>query len=349
MYKGALIGFGAVAENGHVPALLAKKDVFKICAVAEPSEERRAAAERFFPGVRAYASLDALLENEKHLDFADIASPPVYHFSCIKKCLKAKLNVLCEKPLVFKHNDFAALAKLAAEKKRALFTVHNWKYAPPMVKARELIEKGLAGNVLHVELHVLRNQPSITAGAASNWRHDPKLSGGGIMTDHGWHNFYLAYCLAKGRPVSITASFSYPERNALQVEQSCSCQLEFLKDGSVNPVTAEIFLTWQSPVRKNWCAVYGTAGVIEIRDDIVILERKGQPEQIFSTGEKLSGGSAHPTWMAGLLDEFARALANPGSGTENLREAEACVALLNAGYKSAKAGRRQAAGKLTFF
>ncbi|MDD4004656.1 MAG: Gfo/Idh/MocA family oxidoreductase [Elusimicrobiaceae bacterium] len=346
MHRGALAGFGAVAENGHCPALLDQKDCLEIVAVAEQSQQRRAAAARCFPEARIYESLAELLAAEKHLDFADIATPPACHFGAAEACLEAGLHVLCEKPLVFSRREFDLLLKAAEKKRLALFTVHNWKYAPPMLKARELIQKGMIGAVLHAELHVLRNQPSVTADGR-DWRQDPKLSGGGIMADHGWHNFYLAHCLTGGKPLSVTAAFTGAGRE--KAERSCSCQIEFEGADPQERKTALVYLTWESPVRKNWGAVYGRTGIIEIRDDIVILERKGEKTVMFETGEKLSAGSAHPTWMAGLLGEFKTALESPAQRLANLREAETCVALMTAGYESALTGGTVQTGLLRTF
>lgn len=346
------MGFGAVAENGHLPALHNPANGFEIVAVAEQSAERRALAEKLLPGARVFESLTELLETERRIDFADIATPPVYHFGAVKSCLEAGLHVLCEKPLVFTRKEFEVLLRAAQKKDRALFTVHNWKYAPPIVKARELINADKIGDVLHAELHVLRSQPSVAANSA-NWRQNPKLSGGGIMADHGWHNFYLIHCLTGGKPLSINAACSYPKPGSrielARTEDCCSCQIELEGRKPADRMTAEIYLTWRSPIRKNWGAVYGKAGVIEIRDDIVILERKGEAPAVFETGEKLSGGSAHPTWMAGLVAEFAAALAKPELRADNLREAETCVALTEAGYESALTGGTVLTEKLQTF
>ena len=44
--KGALIGFGFIAERGHVPAYASKTSPLQIEAVAEPCEGRLAAIAR---------------------------------------------------------------------------------------------------------------------------------------------------------------------------------------------------------------------------------------------------------------------------------------------------------------
>jgi len=91
---GAIIGFGNVAANGHLPGWRERSD-FDIVAVAEPDPQRRALAIELIPGVRTYADSAALLRQER-LDFVDIASPPALHAPAIVAAAHAGLHVLCE-------------------------------------------------------------------------------------------------------------------------------------------------------------------------------------------------------------------------------------------------------------
>ena len=277
--------------------------------------------------------MKAMLKAERGLDFAVIGTPPLYHAALTAACLKKGLHVLCEKPLTLSSSVAVRLGKLAAKKNLCLFTVHNWKNAPPLAKAIELVKSGAVGAVNHVELLVLRSKAAVTANG-DNWRENPAISGGGIMVDHGWHNFYLARALAHSEPVSITALLRRADASAS--EDTASCLLGF--EGGA---TALVHLTWRSPVRKNYAAVYGEKGIIEVQDSDVVLETKEGGRTVFATGEKLSGGSAHPTWMAGLLDDFAAELDTPALRGENLREALACASLTEKGYKAANSGKQQ--------
>ncbi len=341
MLKGAIAGFGAVVENGHVPAFAAHADSFQIAAVADADPRRREAASRLYPAANLYASLEELLAGEKRLDFVDIATPPFLHEKQAAMVLGKGISVLCEKPLVLSSRSYEKLARLARKKGKTLFSVHNWKAAPPLAKAFELIADGKIGSVQHAELHVLRSQPAIAAGG-NNWRQDPRSAGGGIMVDHGWHNFYLAYCFAGRAPVSVSAVNQHPDIDSEALaEDVSSVQIDF--GGS----DAFIYLTWRSPVRKNLALVYGDRGLITVRDSAVVLETRDAPPQVFETGEKLSGGSAHPQWMAGTLKDFLGAMAGGPERAQNAEEARACVLLTEAGYKSAKTGKRVPLGKKT--
>ena len=80
--RGAIVGFGGVAEHGHLPGWL-RADGFEIVAVVDPSPARRAAAEARLPKARTSAVLDGLFDATE-IDFVDIASPPAHHARAIE-------------------------------------------------------------------------------------------------------------------------------------------------------------------------------------------------------------------------------------------------------------------------
>ena len=96
--KGAFIGFGNVAANGHLPGWRARDDV-RIVAATDAAASRREAFLAACPDGRWYDTADDLLAGEK-LDFADICAPPGSHAALIERALDAGLHVLSEKPLV---------------------------------------------------------------------------------------------------------------------------------------------------------------------------------------------------------------------------------------------------------
>ena len=73
MLKGAFIGFGNVAANGHLPGWRARDDV-RIVAATDAAASRREAFLAACPDGRWYETVDDLLAGEK-LDFVDICAP----------------------------------------------------------------------------------------------------------------------------------------------------------------------------------------------------------------------------------------------------------------------------------
>ena len=192
--RGAFVGFGNVADKGHMPGWLARDDV-RIVAATDAAPSRRAAFLAACPDGRCYDTIDDLIGRER-LDFVDICAPPGSHAALIGRALGAGLHVLSEKPLVTRADDAARLASAAVRAGRVLHTVHNWLNAPICLRISALIDDGAIGAVRSVRWRTLRSQPAIAVSApgVANWRVDPKLAGGGILFDHGWH---ALYCVAR--------------------------------------------------------------------------------------------------------------------------------------------------------
>ena len=91
MLKGAFIGFGNVAANGHMPGWLARDDV-AIVAATDAAAPRAQAFLAACPDGRWYRTVDDLLSGEK-LDFVDICAPPGAHAALIERALGAGLHV----------------------------------------------------------------------------------------------------------------------------------------------------------------------------------------------------------------------------------------------------------------
>lgn len=331
MFKGAIIGFGQVVEQAHVPAFNAYPGDFAIEAIADPNPKRLERAREIFPKARTYSGIEELFSAQKPLDFADIVTPSAMHPKHVMLALDKGLHVLSEKPLALSLEDFEKIRSKAASANLCVFTVHNWKKAPPMLKMREILDSGFAGQVQHAQFHVLRQKPASSAPSVKGWRRDPALSGGGILIDHGWHNFYLLCDIFGEKPHAVSASFGFPDADS-NAEDLVLCRVDFPSGAGI------VYLSWRSPVRKNFVLVHGNLGLIEVRDDDILLESKDKPLNLLHTGEKLSAGSVHPAWMRLLLEDFLRELNDPSERGKNLEEAGLCVELITGARQSHNLG-----------
>ncbi len=327
--RGALIGFGNVAEKAHLPALQASPG-FRLAAVADPLPERRLRARELMPEVLVYPDQAALLAAEAPLDFVDICAPPGEHGSLALAALASGCHVLCEKPLTLDPAELATLAVAAGARHRALVTVHNWKYAPLIAGALELVRAGAVGEVQQVIWEVHRTSGS--GGGLTDWRQRGGPNTGGILVDHGWHAFYLVLALAGQQPQAVRARMAPLPEAPEGVEHEAEVELRFAG------AKARLFLTWRAAARRNWGKVTGTRGELVLDDDRLILSRSGLAEEIRAFPEKLSGGSHHPGWTKGALEEFAGEIFDPGRRGHNLAEAGACARLIDLAYRSQAAG-----------
>ncbi len=263
--RGAIVGYGHVAAQGHAP-VWATRDGAAIVAVVDASPDRRERFVRDCPTGRAYATVEALLAAET-LDFVDICTPPSSHAALAGQALDAGLHVLCEKPLTTSAADAIAVAEAAERAGRVVHAVHNWLAAPLCRQVSALVDQGAVGVVRRVEWRTLRTQPSVAVGGTGevNWRLDPAIAGGGILLDHGWH---AAYCVARwagADPVAVSARLESRRFRDLAVEDTAVVDLDF------GEASGRIFLTWAADERSNTIVVAGDRGRIEVAGDQVIL------------------------------------------------------------------------------
>lgn len=288
-------------------------------AVAEPSPLRREAAIRSLPHARIYDSVEALLSAERSLDALIVCSPPSYHGTAILSGIRAGIHVLCEKPLTLDPEIFAQIQTESASRNVCVYSINNWAYSPQWSRLLEVAASGRLGPIRHADIRVLRTRPSVSA-SPNDWRKDPAISGGGIFVDHGWHNLYLMRRLL-GPKISIVDVVLHPR-------------------GSVDDVATALFaapaasgtmhLSWRSGERSNHAFITGERGTAELRDDSLTIKSEGV-EETTRFAEKLSGGSAHPEWLASMWPSFEAECGGMHRG-ENLAEAAFCISSIRAAY-----------------
>ncbi|HTK33928.1 MAG TPA: Gfo/Idh/MocA family oxidoreductase [Caulobacteraceae bacterium] len=327
--RGAIIGYGHVAAEGHAPVWADRKGATIVAAV-DASPDRRERFRRAHPGGRAHAAVETLLAEET-LDFVDVCTPPSSHAAVVMAALGAGLHVLCEKPLTTSVADALAIADAAGRNGRVVHAVHNWLAAALCRQVSALVDAGRVGTVRRVTWRTLRTKPSVAVGDNSevNWRLDPAIAGGGILLDHGWH---AAYCVARwaGSPLRrLSARLESRRFLDLAVEDTATVDLDF------GEASGQIFLTWAAEERANTVSVEGDRGRIEIVGDEVVLHGPGGGER-WSCPPALSEGSHHPDWFAAVADDFIAAAR--GEAASNLEEAVLCARVMDAAKASSAAG-----------
>jgi predicted dehydrogenase len=327
MLRGAFIGFGNVAANGHMPGWRSREDA-RIVSATDAAQLRRDAFLAACPDGRWFNTVDDLLLRER-LDFVDICAPPGSHAALIERALDAGLHVLSEKPLVTRLDDATRLATAAGRAGRILHTVHNWLHAPICLEISALVDGGAIGAVRSVRWRTLRTQPAtaVSAPGVANWRVDPKLAGGGILFDHGWH---ALYCVARwaGVPIRVSARLETRRFHDQPLEDTATLELETPSGVS------QIFLTWAADERSNTIEVEGDQGQIHVAGDSVVL-RSGARERRW-TSPSLAQGSHHPEWFGAVANDFLAAATGGGEG--NLEEALSCARAIDAAQRSSAAG-----------
>ncbi|HEX7252543.1 MAG TPA: Gfo/Idh/MocA family oxidoreductase [Thermoanaerobaculia bacterium] len=324
--RGALLGVGRVAVNGHIPGWKRRREI-ELAAAADCRDSSREAFLGLFPSARWYSDPEELLARER-LDFVDICTPPDTHGRLIRASLERSCHVLCEKPLVVKAGDLGPLAALAATRDRTLVTVHNWLHAPALAKLSALLREGAIGRPRRCRWETLRTEPAGASGDSGNWRMDPARAGGGVLLDHGWHavsavNSWL------GKPRTVWARLTTERHRDFAVEDTAILEIDY---GSSS---AEIRLTWAANERANRIEVEGDDGVLRLDGGTIRLEteRAAARERGWDF-PPLTEGSHHPDWFDGVIEDFLSEVADTSRRGKNLDEAALCVTVLSLAQQS---------------
>jgi predicted dehydrogenase len=338
--QGALIGFGFIAEKGHVPAYLSAPDQLQIVAVADVCAARRERVRQILPHARIYADTKTLLSAEaRQLDFVDVATPPCDHAAIAHAAFEHGLHVFCEKPIATSAADARSMLDHATAAKRVFFPSHNYKHAPVIKAIRRVLESGEIGPIHLVTLDTFRTTHAKgVADWQPDWRRSRKTSGGGIAMDHGSHTFYLAFDWLASQPTAITAKMS--NLSTFDTEDNFSCTVTFPTGIAVAQ------LTWNSGFRKVIYTIHGETGAIKVEDDDIEIHRRRAGGQI--DVERLSAAShwmdaSHAEWFKALQADFVGAIRAGQWVGQEARDAAMCVQLIETAYASARADGKQLA------
>ena len=337
MLKGAIAGFGFISGKGHQPAYQKRDDV-QIVAVADVCPARLEAARAALPRARLYADHGEMLRAEKDLDFIDISTPPHAHAEIALAALGRGLHVLCEKPLTTTLAEARSLVEAARTHRRVVFPAHNYKHAPVVKFAQETIQSGRIGTVRAVTLNTFRTTHAKGVPEwKTDWRRDRKLSGGGIAMDHGSHSFYLTFSWLGSLPTQVTAKTLTLDRQ-YDTEDNLNAVLTFPNG------FAHTFLTWTAGVRKVVYSLQGTEGALVIDDDdweLTTGKNAGKPSVEKGVIESDWMDASHTRWFNSMFDQFRAAIRSGDFVNRELREAVACVQIIETCYRSSAEGSRE--------
>ena len=333
--KGAIIGFGNIAVNGHLPGYSENNDTI-ITSVMDVMPQAAEKCREILPDASFYSDIDRLLQ-EEDIDFVDIATPPGTHAANIMKALEHGRHVLCEKPLVLSGLDYKKIASLRKEKACVVYTVHNWRYAPIFRETSRLIEDGAVGKVQKIEYTVIRTRPSVAAGETGvddNWRIDPEIAGGGILVDHGWHAFYMVNQWTGTQPLWVECSLENRKYKDIPLEDTAEALIGY------QGAEVRLFFTWAGDARSNTVLIQGDRGSLLVDDDTIRLKT---PDDSRDTqfAEALSQGSHHPDWYGRVIDDFVSEIKDPTRSGRNFIEAGWCQVMMETCVTSSREGTRK--------
>lgn len=146
--KIGLIGAGMVSEH-HLAAWKTMGNA-RVTAIADPDIEAAATRAQNFGIANVYSSAEEMFICEC-LDAVDIVTPFKTHSELCLLAADYGLAVMCQKPLC--ENSSKAEALIARVGDRVRFKVHeNWRFRPEYRRVRSIVNMGVLGKILRVDL-----------------------------------------------------------------------------------------------------------------------------------------------------------------------------------------------------
>jgi 1,5-anhydro-D-fructose reductase (1,5-anhydro-D-mannitol-forming) len=298
-----------------------------LAAVAERSDEGRAAAEKEHPEAEVYDDYQRILERDD-IEAVDIVVPSHLHYEIAAAALEAGKHVLVEKPMALGTRDCHQMLAACEKNNVKLQVGYMRRFHPHHAKIKQLIDRGRLGQIVEARIQTHLWYPTVKG----SWRQDPARGGGGAFMDVGSHCLeLLELLLGKIKWVQGFAEnvvFDYPVEDFSLAIVKCD-------SGAVGIIDASFAV----PHRENAIEVYGTKGTLLARrtagpftdPELVLLDDRGTtPIAVRSTKDQYRGEFEH----------FADAILNDRQpeidGRAGLRNLQQILAV----YKSAREKRR---------
>jgi len=307
MRKLGLMGCGAVADYGHIPAILATEGL-KLYAVFDPDPVRAGAMRDKFGAERAFTDAEAFFSSG--IEAVSVTSPAPFHKANVLLAAAHKLPVLCEKPLAM---DVVEARGMIAAMKAAgapLHTAFCYRYSPSALKIRELVRAGAIGKVgalrliynwgLHGKYETLPDGARVL-----NRRREGRMAEGGPLVDCGTHQIDLANFWL-GSPVKAFSGhgawidgYEAPEHIWLHMDHDCGAH-----------TVVEVGYAYCHNT-KNHCSefIYELVGT----DGIIRYHREAGQFFLENAAGKQDFEYHHEKSFAGMYQEWSRFL-NTGVG-----------------------------------
>jgi UDP-N-acetylglucosamine 3-dehydrogenase len=246
----ALIGCGAIAEMGYLPAAQMTSNL-RVTHVVDLDRGRARDVARRFRIPNALADYRDVFGK---VDAVVVATPPKSHAPISIECLGQGLHVLCEKPLAPSLEEAEAMIEASRQSDRHLGVGMVRRLSSGAQLMKTLVHIGVLGEIdrFHVEDGSQFNWPLRTAhifepGAA-----------GGVLVDTGFHLLDLL-CWFLGS--STFELKSYRDDNLGGVESNAVVELSLKSGGRDVMGTVELSFTRRL---ENSLKIYGSRGWAEM-------------------------------------------------------------------------------------
>lgn len=156
------------------------------------------------------------LINDKNVDAVDICVPNFLHKDVIVEAIRADKHIYCEKPLCV---DLKSAREIMAayeecHYKRVSRVTFEYRFVPAVMKAKELIDTGMIGNIINFNFKYYGSE-FVDPKRPVSWQSTKEKSGGGVLYALGTHAIDLIHHLIGDIDEVYAASQTYYKERPL--------------------------------------------------------------------------------------------------------------------------------------
>jgi D-galactose 1-dehydrogenase len=237
----AIIGYGKIAEDQHVPSITASG---RFELVATSSRSGQGLGQKF-------SDWRELIRRVDGLEAVAITTPPAPRYAIARECIQAGLHCLLEKPPTTGLAEIADLDCLAqAEGTTLMTTWHAQHHSTVEAAARALAGKRIKSMQIHWHEDVHKWHPG------QQWIWEP---GGFGVFDPGINAFSIATKIFPGGLFVQSADLSFPEN----AQTAIAADVTFYSPEADGPLTAS--LDWRRTEGEEWTITVETADGTTVR------------------------------------------------------------------------------------
>ena len=237
----AIVGFGKIAADQHVPAITAN-DRFQLAAVSSRSG---------LGPQPAFVDWREMIREVADLQAVAITTPPGPRYEIARECVLAGLHCLLEKPPTAGLAEIADLDCLAQAQGVTLYTTwHAQHHATVAAAARALAGKRIKS------MQILWHEDVRKWHPGQAWIWEP---GGFGVFDPGINAFSIATAIFPGALFVRDASLTFPEN----AQTPIAAEVTLSSPQADGPLTAS--LDWRRSEGEEWTIAVETSDGISVR------------------------------------------------------------------------------------
>jgi predicted dehydrogenase len=253
----AVVGCGRISDL-HELAYCGRDDA-RIVAVCDTKRRHACEKARAWGIDKVYAEYDQLLADPE-VDLVELLVPHHLHAEMTVAACQAGKHVSVQKPMALAVGEADRMIEAAEQARVVLRVYENFRFYPPHVRAKEMIDAGEIGEPQMIRLHVGTGKSETgwkVPLSAWLWRfNEGKCGGGPLVFDHGYHLFSLArYLDFSHTPNMVMDSIYYSDDDRVEIigdrgilfVNRCTARtvdlppLMLFRDGKTDPIPVERF------------------------------------------------------------------------------------------------------------